>query len=778
MRYASTRNIILSFLAAFSAQILLTMAHGHAAPDEPRHPLITKAIDETRLVSVAGSLPNIFVSQFDAGAASDSLPLEHLQLQLQRPPEQEAEVRTFVSSLYDPQSPNFHNWVAASTFGSRFGVHPSDVTTVTYWLSGHGFTIHHVYPNAMVIDFSGTAGQIRSAFHTEIHKLNVNGIPHISNNSEIMIPEALQPVVAGVVSLNDFRPHAKHHPRPALTYNSTSYCGGPCYLVTPPDLAIIYNFKPLFGATPAITGKGQSIAVVEDSNLYSNTDWVNFEKTFGLSSYGGKLATFHPPPSPNGTPCTNPQVTTDDDEATLDAEWASAAAPGATIILTSCKGTQTTDGVTLALSNLVNFGTCALTATNCTNANNPVLPSQSLIDGTGATSTSTTVPYPRIISISYGECEKLLTATQRAFYYGIYQQAAAAGISVFVASGDSGPEDCDPNYTVKKTTGTGVDGWVSTPYDTAVGGTDFKDTYLKTNTTYWAAATANSSYYGSAKSYIPEIPWNDSCASTLIAQFNNYTSLSGSADFCNSTKGKTNYFTVVGGNGGPSTCGTGTATGTNPTCAGYPKPAWQSGVAGIPQDTVRDVPDVSMFAADGVWNHWYVYCFSDKSNSGAACTGSPFNWAGAGGTSFAAPIVAGIQALINQQEITKYSRAPFNGAQGLPNSVYYQLAATEYGSGTGTPPPSLASCSSDQGNAISGTCIFNNITSGDIIMPCSDHVNCFYGLSPNVGTYGVSSSSNSSYQPSFVSGSGYNLATGLGSINTANLVSNWPYKSY
>ncbi len=66
------------------------------------------------------------------------------------------------------------------------------------------------------------------------------------------------------------------------------------------------------------------------------------------------------------------------------------------------------------------------------------------------------------------------------------------------------------------THGIGVSGFASTPYNVAVGGTDFGDTYAGTNSTYWNAA--NTSTYGSAKSYIPEIPWNDSCASALLAK--------------------------------------------------------------------------------------------------------------------------------------------------------------------------------------------------------------------------------------------------------------------
>ena len=59
-----------------------------------------------------------------------------------------------------------------------------------------------------VIEFSGNAGQVRNAFHTEIHKFVVNGEEHFANVSDPAIPEALSPVVAGVAALHNFRKHS------------------------------------------------------------------------------------------------------------------------------------------------------------------------------------------------------------------------------------------------------------------------------------------------------------------------------------------------------------------------------------------------------------------------------------------------------------------------------------------------------------------------------------------------------------------------------------------
>ena len=146
----------------------------------------------------------------------------------------------------------------------------------------------------------------------------------------------------------------------------------------------------------------------------------------------------------------------------------------------------------------------------------------------------------------------------------------------------------------------------------SVGGTDFGDTYAGTNSTYWSGS--NGTTYGSALSYVPEIPWNDSCASELIAGFEGYGQTYGSSGFCNSSAGN-GYRNTTAGSGGPSGCATGAPSKSgvvSGTCAGYAKPTWQSGLFGNPSDGVRDIPDVSLFAANGVWGHYYVVCYSDR----------------------------------------------------------------------------------------------------------------------------------------------------------------------
>jgi len=322
----------------------------------PGRPLLSAAVDDHAVVALSGNIrPEARIAGNDRGPVDGAMRLEHVHLQLKRSPAQERAVEAFANSLTDRSSPNYHRWLTAAQFGERFGIAQSDIGKVTGWLKAKGLKVDYVYPSRMVIDFSGTAAQVSYAFAAPLHHLMVEGKAHIANVREPQIPVALAPVVEGLVSLHDFRGHNRIARRPMAVRrpDATGNCGGvACYDLTPGDLATIYDLNDLF--TQGITGQGQIVAAVEDTNLYTNADWTTFRKVFGLTKYTtGALQLVHPAPK-GGRACGNPGVTDDDGEATLDVEWASAAAPGATILLASCAGTQTTDGVYLATQNLVN----------------------------------------------------------------------------------------------------------------------------------------------------------------------------------------------------------------------------------------------------------------------------------------------------------------------------------------------------------------------------------------------------------------------------------------
>jgi hypothetical protein len=306
-----------------------------------------------------------------------------------------------------------------------------------------------------------------------------------------------------------------------------------------------------------------------------------------------------------------------------------------------------------------------------------------------------------------------------------------------------------------------------------VGGTDFMAQYNSDVSgiplsNYWSASN-DPITKASALSYIPEIPWNDGCTSRLIYSDpvnGGFTHSYGPDGFCNSTLGQS-FVIDVAGAGGPSTCFTGKPSipgVVSGTCKGNPKPGYQFDVPGVPDDGLRDQPDLSLFASNGAWGSFYVQCFSDQSQGGAPCTAkNDAILEGGGGTSFSAPAMAGIQALINQKF----------GRQGNANHVYYALARQQFKGAD------AAACNASRGDGElpASSCVFHDITRGDSDIPCGQNpdgkfYDCF-GAKGNV-IIGELSSSDTESEPAYPATAGYDLATGLGSIDATNLFNAWP----
>jgi hypothetical protein len=622
--------------------------------------------------------------------------MARMLLVLQRSEEQEAGLRKLLEDQQVKSSPSFHQWLTPEEFGQRFGPAEADIQAVTAWLTGQGFEVNHVAAGRAVIEFSGTAGLVRQSLHTEIHRFVIHGEEHWANLSDPQIPAALAPVVAGVASLHNFprKPQSRRlgtfrrskltgQVQPLFTF---PWNGAPNYALGPGDFATIYNVQPLW--TAGTTGAGQTIAVVGQTNI-DLQDVRDFRSMFGLPANDPNIILNGP----------DPGITADEGESDLDVEWSGAVARDATIDLVVSESTVATVGIDLSALYIID---------------NNLAP---------------------VMSESYGGCEAGLGASGNQFYNNLWEQAAAQGITVVLATGDSGSAGCDFPPETAAQYGLGVNGLASTPFNVAVGGTDFDDA---TNpSAYWN--TTNNSSQTSAKSYIPESTWNDSCARSGLSGCPTVSSYGSD---------------LVAGGGGPSSCVNG---GAGMTCAGYAKPAWQGG-AGVPSDGARDLPDISLFAGDGLNDSYYVVCQMDANvnlggDTGSCDLNSPYaNFQGAGGASASAQTFAGILALVNQA----------HGPQGNANYVLYPLAAK-----TG------ASCNSSTAPPASSTCIFYDVTKGNNSVACvGGSPEC---SNPNAGGYGVIVSGNS---PAWPTTARYDLATGLGSVNVANLVNNWTSVSF
>jgi hypothetical protein len=673
------------------------------------HPLITQPVDESQLTVLKGNTHPLARPQFDLGTAPAALPMQRMLLVLKRSPEQESTLDKFLDDQQNQSSPSYHKWLTPAEFGKQFGPTDADLQTITSWLQSHGFEAGTT-KGGTVLEFSGSAGQVQEAFHTTIHKYLINGQQHWANASDPQIPTALLPAVAGIASLNNFprkpmnrfvggfsrdkntgrvRPATPLYSFPENECSEDNYC----FALGPYDFAIIYNVLPLWNNN--INGTGQTIAIVGESNI-NPQDVANFRSMFGLPA--NSTATGNPLNIILNGP--DPGLQGDESEADIDVQWSGAVAPYATVDFVVSQSTETTSGTDLSAVYIVD---------------NNLAP---------------------VMSESYGLCELGLGTTGNQFYNALWQQAAAQGITVFISAGDNGAAGCD-NFDAQSPApaeyGLEVSGYASTPYNVAVGGTDFND--FTNPGTYWSL-TNNSTTQASALGYIPETSWNDSCTNAI---WETISGLSHNPE-TNCNNPQLNDVVPEGGSGGASSCTTPSGSIPSDCAGGYAKPSWQTGT-GVPGDGKRDLPDVSLFASNGFLGSFYIICQSDQTYG--TCNLFDEYFLGFGGTSVSSPAFAGIMALVNQQTGSR---------QGNANYVFYKLAAKD----------SLSTCNSSTNPA--SNCIFNDVTSGTIAMPCATG-------SPNCSTtiagdqYGILNGYNA--------GAGYDQATGLGSVNANNLVTQW-----
>ena len=611
---------------------------------------ITQPVDESQLTILKGNTYYLAQPQYDRGPAPASLPMDRMLLVLQRSSEQEAVLEQLLDQQQDPSSPNYHQWLTPQQFGQQFGAADQDIQTITSWLQSHGFQVTRISNGRTVIEFSGTAAQVQEALHTTIHKYAVPGASgpeeHWANSNDPQIPAALATIVAGVATLHNFYKKPQHvlsgdkftferKPGEQPQFTGTNGSGAAVHAVGPGDLAVIYNANPLYSATPPIDGTGSTIAVVARSNI-NISDWFEFRSNFGLNAAGLNIVV-------NGT---DPGDLGDGEEveAILDASYSGALAQSAAINFVVSASTNTTDGVDLSEMYIID---------------------NNLGD---------------VMTESFGGCEEGIPSAEATQISNLAEQAAAQGITYMVSAGDNGSAGCDDPTAPVATQGVSVNVLASSPYTVAVGGTMFND--VANPTTYWN--TTNTSALVSAKSYIPEEVWNESCSVSACGAAN---------------------ANLYAGSGGVSTI--------------FPKPAWQSGVAGIPATGDRNLPDLSLTAAG---HDPYLICIE------GSCQGGEFY--GVAGTSASVQAFGGIMALVRQKIGSRVGQADY---------VFYKLAAAE----------TLANCN---GSKTSGTpaanCIFYDTTVGNNAVP------------------GITNGD-------YASTVGYDRASGLGSVNVANLVNQW-----
>jgi subtilase family serine protease len=690
----------LATLVGFSSMVpssLMAQGVSVQGTTKPVTSRLTQPIDEKNLVTLAHTVHPLARASNDRGVAPDSLQLDRIQVVLKRSDAQEAALKQLVGDMHDPKSASYHHWLTPQQFGAQFGPSDADLATLETWLQGHGFGQIKVHPGKQTLEMTGSAAQFRNAFHAEIHKYTVNGAMHYANATNPQIPAALAPVFGGFASLNNFEVKSHSRMMGKAAYNtatgrakadwtvSANY--GESYVLSPGDFAVQYDLNPLYNS--GTDGTGQTIAIVNESNI--NVGLVNsFRSLFGLPYNPPNVIIDGNDPGIDGN--NNPdQPNGASGEAYLDVEWSGAVAPKATIDLVIAGDTALSSGLILAMDHAVY---------------------------------SNVAP---VISLSFGNCEASLGSTN-VFLNSLWEQAAAQGITVVVSTGDNGSAGCDnPDAQDYAVDGKNISGFASTPYDVAVGGTDFYYSAYNQGETaldaqlasYWDTTLSNNAPLVSIKGVIPEQPWNNS-------QYG--------LDFLHSTSADT---TISAGSGGASAYGLPSAAGST-NYGPYPKPAWQMG-SGVPADQARDIPDVSLFASSGSNATFYPICFEDGDCQPVSAGGTVQIY-GVGGTSASAPSFAGMMALVNQRY----------GRQGQADFVLYPLAAQF-------------------------PAVFHDVVNGTNSVPCAagspDCIAVADAVTDPDGTVEgqIGDGSTALYNAT----PGYDLATGLGTIDANALVSNW-----
>ena len=613
VRYSSA---IAQVLAVFSLAGAGLSTLGTAPSAEAQAlPRITAPVESSPLVAIPGQVHPWARAEFDRGLAPANLN-GHLLLVLKRSPEQETALHSFLASQQDPKSPNYHKWLTPQEFGKRFGVAESDVQTVTGYLAGQGMRVGRVYDNRLAIEVGATAGQIRSAFHTEIHTYSVAGKTYYGNSTNPQIPSALRGVVAGFASMNNFHVEGGSGAGTQATYNPATHTLKPLYTIvatnpdtygiSPADLATIYGVPASTSTQGGLGGQNVNVGVVGDSDI--NVTYVNNYRTiFGLPASTPVVVVDGNDPGVNG----------DAYIAYKQIELVGAVAPNATIYYYTSATTDYDSGIYFALERAV--------------ADNQV---QVLLNG-------------------FQECETAIGDGGMELINMVAEEAAAQGITFVAAAGNSGAAGCAVPGTSGSATSPAfaVNGFASSPYMTAVGGTDF---YYGSGSvsTYWN--TTNTSY-SSAKTYIPEQVWNNSYA----------PGGSGTSYSASSTPS-----VQMASGGGPS------SAGLDGVSKAQPMPSYQlsnTNAKAIGNSIARVIPDVSFFAGsganntEGYNNTAYMFCmkYSD------CISGSSVQFTYSGGTEASSAVFAGAVALAVEQ----YNSGTRYGLGNVNPTLYSQFSS-------------------------------------------------------------------------------------------------------
>ena len=171
---------------------------------------ITAPINNSLVTHIPFSTHPLARPTNDAGRVDPNTAMDRMVLVLRPTHAQQQVMEKNINAQHDPDSASYHHWLTPEEFGAQFGPSDQDIATISSWLQQQGFRVNTVGRGKQFIEFSGTAAQVETAFQTEMHHYRVHGEDHIANASDISLPQAIAPVVAGVLSLHNFPKKAAH----------------------------------------------------------------------------------------------------------------------------------------------------------------------------------------------------------------------------------------------------------------------------------------------------------------------------------------------------------------------------------------------------------------------------------------------------------------------------------------------------------------------------------------------------------------------------------------
>lgn len=613
-RFAVTPLRILAPVLALSLTALASFGQTTAMAT----PRIHSEVNPAQRVTLKGNTHPLAQPRFDRGALPDTASAGRMMMVLRRSDAQQSALDKLVAAQQDPKSGSYHKWLTPQSFGAQFGVADADVQTVASYLSSQGLTVGKIYKNKLAIEFSGTVGQVRSAFGTEIHTYAVNGQTFHANAKDPQIPAALAPVVSGVASLNNYKTPRQMAAQKMLLNPKTGKAK-PLYAdsnnqvesLSPGDLAVIYDIP-----TSTYNGSGVTVGLINDSNVNLSIP-ANYRTTFGLPAMTPTVIV-------DGQ---DPGITTDADLGYEQLELISAVAPSASINYYVAAGSDLDTGIDFAAIRALEEDAV------------------------------------QVLVFGFEGCEQSLGQAGNAIFSIAWEQAAAQGISVIVGAGSGGAAECDApvngNVNATATHGLAVNGYASTAYNTAVGASDFY--YGPTGsadlsslagfpTAYWSATNGGTAGFTSALQYIPEQPANSSYQATNQVTFNPF---------------------VLATGGGVSTLGNVAQDGTQ---SPHPQPFYQTSVAGGISTTARVVPDVSIFAGDLTNGSTYILCV----DAADCVNGAPdaLQYTAGGSSPASAAVFGGMAALLVQAKGVQGNLNPtLYALYGTTPSAFHDITA-------------------------------------------------------------------------------------------------------